>query len=67
MLFLNRTVLNKCYMFELTKLCQFYSTNLAKLGCSFLERKKKHAGSEIYLEKDYSPWGEEQENYLDIV
>ena len=43
-----------------------------KLGCSFLEHKKKHAGSEIYLkkiggrlEKDYSPWGEEQENYLD--
>ena len=38
-------------MFELTKLCQFYSTNLAKLGCSFLEHKKKHAGSEIYLKK----------------
>ena len=74
MLFLNRTILNKCYMFELTKLCQFYSTNLAKLGCSFLEHKKKHAGSEIYLkkiggrlEKDYIPWGEEQENYLDIA
>ena len=39
-------------MFELRKLCQtFYSTNLAKLGCSFLEHKKKHAGSEIYLKK----------------
>ena len=39
-------------MFELRKLCQtFYFTNLAKLGCSFLEHKKKHAGSEIYLKK----------------
>ena len=62
-------------MFELRKLCQtFYSTNLAKLGCIFLEHKKKHAGSEIYLkkiggrlEKDYSPLGEEQGNFLDIA
>ena len=46
--FLNRTMLNKCYVWikKIMLNLLFY-----KLGCSFLEHKKKHAGSEIYLKK----------------
>ena len=64
-------MLNQCYVWikKIMPNLLFY-----KLGCSFLEHKKKHAGSEIYLkkiggrlEKDYSPLGEEQGNFLDIA
>ena len=57
-----------------------------KLGCRYLEHKKKHApkgegrggggGSDIYLKKiggggglrkNYSPWGGQQGDFLDIA